>query len=491
LRIVYHVNLPTLEGIDKKMKLNKILLWSLLGVCVGWVGMWIFRVIGAIGQPQIEYSEGWNMYIASLFGKGEWQWQMASGPPYTVSFYTPVWYFIMGKITNIFGSSLVVGRIFNLLCTGADMMMVFSIVQHFTKDKLIAVIAALLPITAATMIGWSMYIRVDMLAILFELVGFYLFIRLYEKKSIYFLLSIPFYLLAIFTKQSIAAAAVACTLYLFIQNRKLGVAYGGLLLLLGLAIFATADKLTGGDFYREVILYQRTVPAIRNIGEVISVIMTSMILFLPHCVMAVWFIKEQLTHVVSILIVSAFILNSISLLHPGGNVNYFFETIFTLSIGAGLFLPTILQYQGKAINMIGTSVCFLIMLLVYNFMFGIFPDKGFTARCRTAESLIADASYPIMTENAGLVLDAGKVPYYEPFVFNNLTQLGYFDGNKVLHDLTSNRIEYVITQYKLPYDTIYRFDNELQTAIANNYHIIYDTTDFQYCFVVYEANNRR
>ena len=55
------------------------------------------------------------MWNAHLFGTGQWQWDALKGPPFNALFYTPVWYLIMGRVTNIFGDSLVVGRIFNLV----------------------------------------------------------------------------------------------------------------------------------------------------------------------------------------------------------------------------------------------------------------------------------------------------------------------------------------------------------------------------------------
>ena len=89
-----------------------------------------------------------------------------------------------------------------------------------------------------------------------------------------------------------------------------------------------------------------------------------------------------------------------------------------------------------------------------------------------------------------MVVDAGKMPYDEPFVYSNLARLGYFDGNIVLNDLKTNKIEYVITQYHLPESGSYRFSEAVQQAILDNYHIVMDSSNYPFSFVVYEANDK-
>ena len=88
----------------------------------------------------------------------------------------------------------------------------------------------------------------------------------------------------------------------------------------------------------------------------------------------------------------------------------------------------------------------------------------YSLRTKQAETIIRDATYPILTENAQIVVDAGKMPYYEPFVYSNLARLGYFDGNIVLNDLKTNKIEYVITQYHLPESGSSRFSEAVQQS---------------------------
>ena len=101
-----------------------------------------------------------------------------------------------------------------------------------------------------------MFPRVDMLAILFELAGIYVIIRFENSRWLW--LSIPLFVLAFYTKQSLVAFIAAGCLYLFIRNRKQGLVYSGLLAGALLAIFTAADILTQGDFFKQVFLYQQS-----------------------------------------------------------------------------------------------------------------------------------------------------------------------------------------------------------------------------------------
>ena len=333
-----------------------------------------------------------------------------------------------------------------------------------------------------------MFIRVDMLAILFELVGIYIALRYLSRRAIFW--SIPFFVLAFYTKQSVMAGAVAVTICLLIKNRRRGFLFGGVTALTIGGILAAATWLTHGGFFREIVLYQRTSPTFQSPLAVVEIVIISLMVYLPVVIMAGTKLKDHTAHLLSIFAVVAFGLNTLTLFHIGGISNYLFETTLAICILAGLWLAD--AEIMKNLTLLIASGVFIIVslyLAVGGLMGSYFPDKQYAVNCQKAESLISDATYPILTENAALVLAAGKQIYYEPFVFNNLAHLGYFNEDILLNDLESHRIEYVIAQEHLPEKQIQRFDTAVQTAIVNNYHIILDAaTGQQFGFVVYQVN---
>ena len=471
-----------------KTNTRNIVLYGLAALCSVWLGLWVVRVVQNIGAPQIEYSEGFNTYLARLFASGQWSWSLSSTPPFNVSFYTPIGFYVLGFVNRIFGESLVVGRTLNLCYTLGCLSMVFLIVKHQTKDKLVSLIAAALPMTAVTMIAWSFFIRVDLLAIFLDLAGVLIVLKYQNSKAVYW--AIPIFLLAFYTKQSILGGAAASCLYLFIKDKGKGWIFSFIFGLSYSAILGIFQIATHGDFIKEILFYQRTGPAFQSPISILSTLLASLAIYLPVTFMASMWIKDNFKHYLTIFALSALAINVFTLLHPGGNINYLFETIFALSILAGLFLAS--MDLEKNFNVVITSSIFMAVLFflgVLGLMGESFPDKQYKEQYRTAVSLISDAHYPILTENAGMVLDAGQVPYYEPFVFDNLARLGYFDERILLNDLTSHKIEYVVTQFFLPNKEIRRFDSVVQSAIIQNYHIVLNAShDEIYSFVVWEAN---
>lgn len=481
---------PGVES-SKTMKINTrtSLQLCILALCGLWLALWVVRIAQNIGAPQIEYSEGFNTYLARLFTSGQWSWSLPSTPPFNVSFYTPIGFYVLGFVNRIFGESLVVGRMLNLFYTLGCMVMVFLIVKHETKDKLASIIAAAFPMTAVTMIAWSFFIRVDLLAVMFDLIGVYIVLRNKEISAVFW--AIPIFLLAFYTKQSVLAGGLATCVYLLINNRRRGILFTTIFALSGIVTLGIAEIITHGGFLKEILLYQRTSPAFQNPINIFLTVATSACLYLPAVVMAANWLKDNLRHFLSLFMLSALAVGTLTLLHPGGNINYLFEVIFALSILAGIWLGTA-DITDKGLNIVITGGIFTAILWtlgVSGLMGEAFPDKLYREKYSQAVSIISDAHYPILTENAGMVLDAGQVPYDEPFVFDNLARLGYFNENILLDDLNTGRIDYVVTQFPLPNTHVRRFDAAVQNAIVDNYHIVLSAaTDENYSFVVYKAN---
>ena len=485
----------------KRLNFRTIILLFLLVVCSAWIGLWIVRVVQNIGQPQIEYSEGFNMYMGRLFATGQWSWQMATSPPFMTSFYPPVGLFVLGWVQRIFGETLVVGRTLNLLCVFGCLSMIYLIVQHETKDKLVSLIAAMLPMTAITMIAWSFFIRVDMLGIFVDMVGIYIFLR--NKDSLKVLWVIPLFVLAFYIKQSMVAGVVTCIVYLVIHNWRRGLLFAGIFAVIAGGIFITANILTKGNYLREVYLYQRTSPAYQSPAVILVIVLILFALYLPATVMAVSWLSKQKGHLFQIFMCLALIVNVSNLVHPGGNLNYLFETTFAICICAGMYLASADIEKNFNIIIAGSIFMAVLFVLAVTGLYGeSFPSKQYRTDYAKAVTILKGADYPILTENAGMVLDAGQVPYYEPFVFTNLAKLGYWNEDKLLSDLDTKKIQYVVTEYPLPDTGVLRIDTKTQDAIVANYHIILESgitptsgkgmyqsgVYAEYSFVLWQAN---
>jgi hypothetical protein len=357
--------------------------------------------------------------------------------------------------------------------------------------------------TAITMIAWSFFIRVDLLGIFFDLAGIYIFLR--NKDSLKILWAIPVFVLAFYTKQSMVAGVVTCVVYLLIhKDWRRCLLFGGLFMLIAGGIFIAAVILTHGGYYREIYLYQRTVPAYQSPVLILATVMVGLVLYLPATVMAAaWWTGQNKWELLRIFVILTLTVNVSNLVHPGGNFNYLFESIFAICILAGLYLKDADMEKDIRLVMASTIfMCIAFLLAVSGLMGEAFPTRQYRADYAQAVSILKGADYPILTENAGMVLAAGDAPYYEPFVFTNLNALGYWNEDKLLSDLNARKIPYVVTEYPLPDAAVLRIDTTTQNAIVANYRVILEsgiTTTFgkgkneagiyaEYSFVLWKAD---
>lgn len=464
-------------------KTQWIMTGSILAVCLACMGYWVYTMVTHIDYPQLEYSEGLMMYVADLFGSGRWDWELGQVPPFMVSFYPGLIHLILGQITNIFGDSLIVGRLVVITSTVACLVMIYLIVWRITGSRLVALIGALLPLTHPIVQFWSMIVRADITAVMFELIGLYLIVH--YRKGHGLLLSIPFFLLAIFTKQSIVGGALAVCIWMILKYHKQGLIYTGLLGGAGLAIFGIMTLVTGGEFFNHVILYQQTVPTLKRFADDFA--LAGYAPLIPALLLAVFWSMKNPKSLLAIYFMVSFVLATVTMFRLGSSTVYFIEVIMAASLAGVLMLHEMVRVRFAPVLVVFAIPVIFLAALIAN----PHQDTGYKAVYAQARDIIADADYPIPTENVQLVLDAGKEPYHDPFVFTQLARKGYWDEGLLLDDLRANRVKYVVTEAEFPRteNKPRRFSPAVEQAVIDNYHIVLDSED--YGLVVYKANKNK
>jgi hypothetical protein len=141
-------------------------------------------------------------------------------PPYNLTPYTPVYYGILAGIKIFF--SLDVEQLFT---RGRQLMICFSLILaaliswhsfRTTASKTISALSALVFLGAYLLWPAACTNRADLPAVLFSIVGLLIFMH-DDKRGLY--LSIPFFVLAFFTKQSFVIGFAAVFLYLLIDRK--------------------------------------------------------------------------------------------------------------------------------------------------------------------------------------------------------------------------------------------------------------------------------
>lgn len=470
---------------------KNISLVLILAVCLVGAALWIRNIIFYIGMPQLDYSEGYIMYIGECYASGSWHWGIADQAPYMLSFYPPVYYGILGKLINIFGDSLIVGRVLNLVTAAGCCIVVGMIVHRLTGHKLIGLIAGLLPMAHPVFLNWSMIVRVDLMAVMWSLAGIYLVLRFHPSRWMY--LSIPFLLLAVYTKQSMLAGTVAVCLYLLIRNWRQGLIYCGALGGVGLAGLVAATIATNGEFFNCLFTYQQLEPYFKRFAD--DFILVGYTPLVPAIVLTVYYIIPRRLTLPALFVLIALPVNLVLIYRLGSSHVYFVEIITALSITAALALYELQKIRLAVVALPVFAVTLMFLYASYTLPMEIYRD--YQNNYQQAVEVIRDADYPVLTENAQMVLDAGQEPYYEPFMFLNLARLEMWDEGQLISDLESGTIDYVVSELILPRTDNIRYSLSVQDAVVNNYHIVYQTEHADlpisdprshYQIVIYKAN---
>lgn len=465
---------------------ERLVIAVVLATCLTGLGIWLFRIIQNIDAPAIEYSEGFIVYLSQLFGSGQWQYTGLDGPPFQTSFYTPLFYLIHGGL----GGSLITGRLLDILCALVSMGLVSLIIYHITKSKALSLIGALLPATQFIFIQWSLILKTDLMALMFELAGIYVALRF--RKSPWLLASIPLFTLAFFTKQSFIAGPLAVAVYLWLESRNRGsfAPFVVGMVIIVLIPLVVLGFITEGEFLRQMFLYQRTDPMFQGIVNYGQWLVFDFWTLLPALIMGMFFAFNRPKHLLTIYAGVSILIALASIARPGSSQIYMFETIFALALIAPIGLNDVIRERSKYANIYIAMLVIIPLITMFSGGLTYTSTPDYERKVADAQALIADADYPILTENANMVLDAGKSPYLcDPFVFMNLASLGMWDEQPLLDDLNSQKIDYVITQTLIPQNKIRRLTWSAQDAIQANYHIIMDCSEYPYGFVIYKANN--
>lgn len=477
----------------------------LLLVCLGYACYYVYELVRWMPyHNQIDYGEGYMQYVNIMFANGTWSWDLST-PPFVPLMYGIVEPLVVAPLINVFGNDLWVTRVVMCLSTAIISVMVYLIIHRMTGYKLWAIIGALIPFTQPVIRDWSFMARVDMLAVMFDIVGLYLFIRLKDSRHVYWSI-IPF-TLAVFTKATCVAALAAVLLYLLIKNRRLLLKYAVCFGVLFGGCFAVVQYISGGQYLTHVVTASRTTSVFWNLAALetnwvgvltpLAAILALAILYVKKCRRA----REM--SVFALFFVVAFAVDFVSALRVGSFVNYYIEFILATCICAVLILPRFIemaksQYK-KGVSAVAPyalvlAVLFVLLAVISPKHAFPFPNGQYDEDVAAVTEIIGDTDRPIVTENAGVVVNAGKDLYIELFIMTNWAELGIWDDSSYVAKFEEQEFDYVIMRMPISHrpDGDGHFSGEVMDAIRNNYTLIYSEVEnfYWYGISLYRANNR-
>lgn len=477
---------------------NKLLLYSILVVCLGFTVLWINQVVKWSPYPnQIDYGEGYLMYINNLWADGNWKWDLTT-PPFIPLMYGVVFPVVSFPFVKIFGGTLQAGRYVEVMALIVTCVFMCLIARRTTGKWIYGYIAGLLPFTQPIIRDWSLQYRVDMLAVMFSVIGVWAFLALQNTKYVY-LTTIPF-LLAVMTKVSTIGGIGAVCLYLLIRDYRRCFSYGAVFIVLVALSFGILQLITGNQYVNHTIFSNVTT---QIFWWPMTILKNNITLFQSLVIIlsiAVWYtiikFKRHEYGLASLFLITAGVVDLLTALRPGGYINYYIEFIIAACLCFSITLPKLLNRLSKLTH----SVMFVPVLWVITSLPVMatpalaYPRTDYNLDVAVVKDIISDTEKPVITENPTLVVEAGKELYIEFFIMTNWSKLGKWDDTDYVNKYRTQYFDYVILRVPLwqRWGGDGHFTPEVMEAIRDNYKMVYRSHEpySWYGLYVYESNRK-
>jgi len=467
----------------RRINYGRIILWftlTLATISMAYVAsLYIYRAICAIRYPQpLDYGEGPILNQVRLLLQGKNYYKDINTPPYIVGNYPPVFNLLSLLLVPIFGLSFATGRFIAFLSAIATSYVIYRIVFHTTKGRIISILSGLFYLAIDYLYVWGIYMRIDTLSIFFNMLGIYWVMKNEDdyKKLRW---SILFFLLALYTRQSMIAGTVAAYLYLLTKNKKVALKLIRDTIIYGAAIFIILTAITKGQFYLHVIKYNNNIFTFRQLWFFLShEVFTYTVMLIVSLIASIVWLWHPQRRIIALYFIFAFLVQ-LTAGKVGSMLNYLIEPIGVAGIIAGILIGDALEFASrtkKELILIATAI--LILLQIGNYYYG--PNTlnwGWKPSPPPVklDEYVENAKGPILAENLGILPAHNKEIYFDPFIFTQLYYQGLWDQNKILKDIEDKKFDLVMLEFNViydHYDNSDRWTREMKYDIYNNYVLI-------------------
>jgi hypothetical protein len=464
--------------------------------------LWMLAVLGwgALHWPyELDYAEGIVWEQARLMLTPE-AYGPIDGFPTIVFHYTPLYHLVTRAVASLSATDMLyVGRAVSMVCTGLIALVVGLIVMTVAPADMSRK-ARLIMATAGGLVVFSLYpimlsallMRVDMLAVLLSMTGFWLGLKAFERPALIHTAAICF-VAAIYTKQTSLAAPAAIFAVLLWQRPRVALAGIASCILLGGTIFATLIAVTHGGFFRHIFLYNINRVSLHRLLFIFEIIL----LQAPFVGIALIAVvrgfrerragsgsaeaqaePERKSGVVWLCLLAYLATSSLMLLtvaKSGAYLNYFVEWLSVLSVLVGCALGDAARVtsdnSGREYKMsqflFGAVV--VPLTIAVHAAIGPGPDvANYWAPKRKAEvealaAIVQNARKPVVSDEMVMMIRVGKRVLWEPMIFTELASTGVWDEKSFVDRIRNRDFAMFITV------TNHNLSRDVTTAIHASY----------------------
>jgi hypothetical protein len=215
-----------------------------------------------------DQGEGFELYDALLYARGEWPYREVESFPHYASNYPPLFHLLMVPLLPLTGPSLLAGRIISFLATLVTAATLGWMVRRELRTEVTPgapyawAISWFLPLTSALAYLASNYVyqtgplaRLHTTMVMFEALAIAFIARFEDpahgRRNL--LLALLFLLLAGYTKQMALFTVLAALTFVFLRDVKRALLAGAALALVTGLIFLALNLATDGQWWRHTI----------------------------------------------------------------------------------------------------------------------------------------------------------------------------------------------------------------------------------------------
>jgi len=384
---------------------------------------------------------------------------------FSVVKHPPLFYILNYFSMIIFGETLFSARILVFLASLISGAFIFLIVKKITNDTKISLLPMLIFFSSYVTFQMATQARVDMIALLFSLAGVYFLLSYKKHKNL--ILSVFFFILAIFTNQTFLAAPISAFLYLILRDKKIGVKFLILFLIPSIVIIILINFLTNGQFLLHTFHYSRGL-----IDFSLMTVFFSLRESLIFLIIALFYFLRKRKDFLFFWIFFALIILLIKLSREGSWINYLLEVTAVVSILVGVLLKQTKDKIDFYFILILVSIQIIISLSYDARIFSYILNPNTSVPLanllsdQKIQSYVNSSIGNVLIEHAGYSLISKKQPSPELWSAYELEKMGVISTDEAYNYFESQNYSTVIYFKRLPLIT------NVLTYVERNYKLV-------------------
>lgn len=401
-------------------------------------------------------------------------------PPYNVTQYTPVHYFILAFLKRSFDLNMqqlfVWGRRLMLLLASCIGLVIFLNGKKQTRSMIYSLTAALIFVGSYMLWPLACTNRADIPATLFSIIAIVIFAQ-NAKYSLY--LSIPFLLLAFYTKHSFLSAPAAIGLYLLINAQFVkAVKFSAIFAALAGLIWFLMHIATNGMSTLNLVGTNIAPMKFQNVRLVIGAFLQTAAL--PLILSFSGFSRRN--NPIAIYLVVSLLLAIFATAKVGSSMNYLLEPL----AASCLLIPAALKraLEESSISKVCLTAAFVILAIPQINFLKFTLDTLHFKNDESAKMIASQATGLVISDNPRISVSSRKPFLVDPYVYSYLESEGKWDSSELLSMIRSGKVQYLILLAplerpltwqgvtRLPRGVVKTCSEEFrQTAMVNDYYL--------------------